>query len=63
MSYYLLCHRKSGASEKVPVGDLMKRAREEDVMVYGVGLAGRGGERCELPEPPLDEGELRIGWQ
>jgi len=25
----------------VSLGDLMKRAREEDVMVYGVGLAGR----------------------
>ena len=25
----------------ISLGDLMKRAREEDVMVYGVGLAGR----------------------
>jgi Ca-activated chloride channel family protein len=25
----------------ITLGDLMKRAREEDVMVYGVGLAGR----------------------
>ncbi len=24
-SYYLLCHRKTGGSEKVPVGDLMKQ--------------------------------------
>ena len=29
----------------ISLGDLMKRAREEDVMVYGVGLAGRAPGR------------------
>lgn len=42
-SYYLVCYRKSGGSEKVPVGDLMKRgpsarilstAREQGVSVH-----------------------------
>ena len=28
-------------STNISLGNLMKRAREEDVMVYGVGLAGR----------------------
>ena len=32
MSYYLLCHRKSGASEKVPVGDLMKRGAAAKIL-------------------------------
>ena len=45
----------------ISLGDLMKRAREEDVMVYGVGLAGlalgrgmggRGGGRGRYPPPP-----------
>jgi len=45
----------------ISLGDLMKRAREEDVMVYGVGLAGlaprrgmggRGGGWGRYPPPP-----------
>jgi len=31
----------SDRSTNISLGDLMERAREEDVMVYGVGLAGR----------------------
>jgi VWFA-related protein len=46
----------------ISLGDLMKRAREEDVMVYGVGLTGRvpmrgmggrgGGGWGRYPPPP-----------
>ena len=49
-------------STNISLGDLMKRAREEDVMVYGVGLAGRspgggfgrrgGGGGGRYPPPP-----------
>jgi len=48
-------------STNVSLGDLMKRAREEDVMVYAVGLAGRvgmggmgrrGGGGGRYPPPP-----------
>jgi len=48
-------------STNISLGDLMKRAREEDVMVYGVGLAGRvamggmgrrGGGWGRYPPPP-----------
>ena len=49
-------------STNISLGDLMKRAREEDVMVYGVGLAGRafgggfgrrgGGGSGRYPPPP-----------
>jgi Ca-activated chloride channel family protein len=51
----------STRSTNVSQGDLMKRAREEDVMVYGVGLAGRismggmgrrGGGGGRYPPPP-----------
>jgi hypothetical protein len=31
-SYFLLCHRKSGQSEKVPVGDLMKRGAAAKIL-------------------------------
>jgi VWFA-related protein len=31
----------NGRSTNISLGDLMKRAREEDVMVYAVGLSGR----------------------
>jgi Ca-activated chloride channel homolog len=49
-------------STNISLGELMKRAREEDVMVYGVGLAGRssgggfgrggGGGGGRYPPPP-----------
>ena len=35
----------NGRSTNISLGDLMKRAREEDVMVYAVGLAGRAPMR------------------
>ena len=51
----------SDRATNISLGDLMKRAREEDVMVYGVGLAGRapmggmgrrGGGWGRYPPPP-----------
>jgi Ca-activated chloride channel homolog len=56
-------------ASNISLGDLMKRAREEDVMVYGVGLAGRapmggtgrrgGGSTVWITQKP-DEGLSKL---
>ena len=44
-SYYLVCHRKSGGIDKVPVGDLMKRGPAEKIIsianAHGIPIVGQ----------------------
>jgi len=60
----------NGRSTNISLKDVMERAREEDVMVYAVGLAGRvpmrrggGGYGGRGYAPPSGGGQHQMGYQ
>jgi hypothetical protein len=49
MSYYLLCHRKTGGAEKVPVGDLMKQGATDRILQVARGKGIHVANQTDLP--------------